>query len=69
MPTCIFAAHTRPLEAKLGGVTKANYFVGVFGRPDLRPETEIDSRAPCYPAYSQALQIRKCCRDGVNCRP
>ena len=29
----------------------------------------ITGRAPCYPAFSQALRLRKCRRDGVNCGP
>ena len=29
--------------------------------------SEIDSQAPCYPAFPQAAWLRKGHRDGVNC--
>src|SRR6266508_113133 len=50
----------------------------VLGRacPDSHPSwrppamgvlSGIDGRALCYPAFSQAVLLRKCRRDGVNC--
>jgi hypothetical protein len=42
--------------------------------PSWRPPamgvlSEIDSRAPCYPAFPQVVRLRRCRRDGVNCGP
>jgi hypothetical protein len=42
MPTCIFAAHAGPSEAKLGGVTKASFLVGL--RPPRTPILTMDRR-------------------------
>jgi hypothetical protein len=45
----------------------------VVGPPGLEPGTSslsgIDSRAPCYPAFPQAVRLRRCRRDGVNAIP
>jgi hypothetical protein len=46
------------------------------GPPDSHPSwrppamgvlSGITSRAPCYPASSQAVRLRQCRKDGVNC--
>ena len=43
-------------------------FVGLAGlEPAASSLSEIDGRAPCYPASSQAVLIRKSLKDGVNC--
>jgi hypothetical protein len=45
----------------------------VVGLPGLEPGTsslsEIDGEAPCYPASSQVVPIRRCDKDGVNRGP
>jgi hypothetical protein len=44
--------------------------VGLAGlEPAASSLSGIDSRAPCYPAFSQVVRDRKCYRDGVNGRP
>jgi hypothetical protein len=40
--------------------------VGLGGlEPPPSSLSEIDSQALCYPAFSQAVPIRECYRDGV----
>jgi hypothetical protein len=42
MRTCIFAAHARPLGAKLGGVTKPNFCVRAWAPPTVDPILTMD---------------------------
>jgi hypothetical protein len=49
MPTCIFAAHAGPSGAKLGGVTKANFFMG------LRPPRPAIPSFPWIGAQRRAV--------------
>jgi hypothetical protein len=60
MRTCIFAAHTGPSGAKLGGVTKANSLLGSSAAPTADPIPTLDRRrSAVLIAPSQVAPLRK----------
>jgi hypothetical protein len=57
---------TAPRRAELGRATR---FSSLVAAPAMGVLSEIDSRAPCYPAFPQLALIREWHKDGVNRRP
>jgi hypothetical protein len=59
------AGSAAPRRAELGRACPDSHLS--WRPPAMGVLSEIDSRAPCYPAFSQAIWLRTCRRDGVNC--